>query len=153
VLLHQLSWRSHSRCCTTLCEEASVSSVTLCRLLFVRLTRQALEGGTTEPSKGNKYIFYGYAGLRRDVRPAGTVHSVAISPVRPSPPLQHHAGHCGDIPDAVEAHGDRTSPRPPLYLVRSPVDSTLESARGRRPDANLYAATLEVAPVRAQDSP
>jgi hypothetical protein len=42
-------------------------------------------------------------------------------------------GHCDDIPDAAKAHGDRTSPRPPLCLVRSPVDSTLESVRGRRP--------------------
>jgi hypothetical protein len=120
---------------------------------FVRLTHQALEGGTAEPSEGNKYVFYGYTGLRHDVRPAGTVHSVATSTVRPSPSLQHHTGHCGDTPDAVEAHGEGTSPCPPLYLVRPPVDSTLESARGRRPNANLYAATLEVAPIRAQDSP
>jgi hypothetical protein len=101
---------------------------------FVRLTRRSLEGGTVEPSKGNKYIFYGYIGLHHDVRPAGTVLSVSISPVRPSTPLQHHAGYCDDIPNVVGAHGDRTSPRLPLYLVRSPVDSTLESVRGRQPD-------------------
>jgi hypothetical protein len=63
------------------------------------------------------------------------VFSVVVNPVRPSPPLQRHAGHCDDIPDVVEAHGDRTSPRPPLYLVRPPVDATLEPARGRRPDS------------------
>jgi hypothetical protein len=101
---------------------------------FVRLTRRALEEGTAEPSKRNKYVFYGYTGLRRDVRLAGTVLSVTIRPVRPSPPLQHHARHCDNIPDVVGAHGDRTSPRSPLYLIRSPVDSTLESVHGRRPD-------------------
>jgi hypothetical protein len=78
-------------------------------------------------------FFYDYAGLRRDVRPVGTVLSVTISPVRPSLPLQRHAGHCDDIPDAIRSHGDRTSPRPPLSLVRTPVDGTLEPARGRRP--------------------
>jgi hypothetical protein len=102
---------------------------------FVRLTRRALEGGTAEPSNGGECFFYDYTGLHRDVRPAGTVFSVAISPMRPSPPLQRHAGHCDDIPDAVEAREDGTSPRPPLCLVRPPVDGTLEPARGRRPDS------------------
>jgi hypothetical protein len=74
---------------------------------FVRLTRRALEGGTAEPSNGGKCFFYDCTGLHRDVRPAGTVLSVAISPVRSPPPLQHHAGHCDDIPNAVEVHGDR----------------------------------------------
>jgi hypothetical protein len=86
-----------------------------------------------EPSNGGERFFYDYTGLHRDVGPAGTVISIAISPVRPSPPLQHHARHCDDIPNTIEAHGDRTSPRPPLYLVRTPVDSTLEPARGQRP--------------------
>jgi hypothetical protein len=99
---------------------------------FVRLTRRALEGGPAEPSNGGECFFYDYTGLHRDVRPAGTVFSVAVSPVRPSPPLQHHAGYCEDIPSAVEVHGDRTLPRPPLYLVRTPVGGTLEPAHGRR---------------------
>jgi hypothetical protein len=77
---------------------------------FVRLTRRALEGGTAKPSNRGKCFLYDYTGLHHDVRPAGTVLSVAISPVRPSPPLQHHVGHCDDIPDVVEVHGDRTSP-------------------------------------------
>jgi hypothetical protein len=129
---------------------------------FVRLTRRALEGGA-EPSKGNKYIFYGYTGLHRDVRPAGTVLSVAISPVRSSPPLQHHAGYCDDIPDAIGAHGDRTPPRPPLYFVRSPIDSTLESVCRRRPDGqplhcyprscSCTSTGLATTPQQEQDSP
>jgi hypothetical protein len=102
---------------------------------FVRLTRRALEGGgAAEPSNGGECFFYDYTGLHRDVRPARTVFSVAVSLVRPSPPLQRHAGYCDDIPNAVGAHGDRTSPRPPLYLIRTPVDGSLEPAHGRRPD-------------------
>jgi hypothetical protein len=68
------------------------------------------------------------------VTPAGIVFSVAVSPVRPFPPLQRHAGHCDDIPDVVGAHGDKTSPHPSLCLVRTPIDGTLEPAHGRRLD-------------------
>jgi hypothetical protein len=101
---------------------------------LVRLTRRALEGGRRNPRMGAD-AFCDYTGLRRDVRPVGAVFPVAVNPVRPSQPLQRHARHCADIPDVVDAHGDRTSPRPPLYLVRPPVNTTLESARGRRPDS------------------
>jgi hypothetical protein len=101
---------------------------------FVRLTRRALEGGLAEPSNGGECFFYDYTGLHRDIRPAGTVFSVAVNPVRPSPPLQCHAEYCDDIPDTVGAHGDGTSLCLPLCLVRTPVDGTLEPARGRRPD-------------------
>jgi hypothetical protein len=101
---------------------------------FVRLTHRALEGGWRNPRRGDKYFFHVYTGLHHDVRLARTVFSVSISPVRPSPPLQRHSGHCSVIPDAVKAHGDRTSPRPLLCLVRPPVNGTLESARGWRPD-------------------
>jgi hypothetical protein len=76
-----------------------------------------------------------YTRLRRDVGPVGAVIPVAVSPVRPSPSLQHHAAHCNDIPDTVGAHGDGTSPSLPLCLVRTPVDGTLEPARRRRPDS------------------
>jgi hypothetical protein len=86
----------------------------------VRLTRRALEGGPAEPSNGGECFFYDYTGLRRDVRPAGTVFSVAVNPVRPSSPLQRHAGYCDDIPDTVGAHGDGTSLCLPLCLVRTP---------------------------------
>jgi hypothetical protein len=101
---------------------------------FVRLMHQALEGGQRKPRRGDKYFFHVYTGLHRDVRPVGTVFPVAIGPVRPSPPLQHHSGHCSAIPDAVKAHRDRTSLHPLLCLVRPPINSTLELAHGRRPD-------------------
>jgi hypothetical protein len=101
---------------------------------FVRLTHRALEGGWRNPRRGDKHFFHVYTGLHHDVRLVRTVFSVSISPVRPSPPLQRHSEYCSVIPDAVKAHGDRTSPRPLLCLVRPPVNGTLESARGRRPD-------------------
>jgi hypothetical protein len=119
--------------------------------------------GTAEPSNGGECFFYDYTGLHRDVRPAGTVFSVAISPVRPSPPLQHHAGHCDDILDAVGAREDGKSPRPPLCLVRPPVDGTLKAAHGRRPDSQplhhhprsrpCKGTGLATAPQQERDSP
>jgi hypothetical protein len=61
-----------------------------CAAYFCTANTSNPQRGTAEPSKGNKYFFYFYTGLHRDVRPAGMVFSVAISPVRPSPPLQRH---------------------------------------------------------------
>jgi hypothetical protein len=131
--------------------------------IFVRLTRRALKGGTAEPSNGGECFFYDYTGLHRDVRTVGTVFSIAISPVRPSPPLQHHIGHCDDIPDAVEAREDGTSPRPPLCLAWPPVDSTLEPAHGRRPisqplrhhprSRSCTSTGLATTPKQERDSP
>jgi hypothetical protein len=130
---------------------------------FAWLTRRALEGGPAEPSNGGECFFYDHTGLRRDVRPAGTVFSIAVTPVRPSSPLQRHAGYCDDGPHAVEAHGDRTSPRLPLYLVRTPVDGTLEPAHGRRPDSQplhhhprshpCTGTGLAMTPQQERDSP
>jgi hypothetical protein len=101
---------------------------------FVWLTRRALEGGRRNPRRGNKYSFLCLHRTTHDVKPAEMILSVAISPVRPSLPLQHHSRHGSVIPDTVKAHGDRTSPHPLLCLVRPPVNDTVESARGRRPD-------------------
>jgi hypothetical protein len=66
-----------------------------------------------------EYLFRDYTGPRRDVRPAGSVIPVTVNPM-PSPPLQHYAGHCDDIPKAVGEHGDKTSPRRPLCHIRAP---------------------------------
>jgi hypothetical protein len=91
---------------------------------------------TTEGTSGTLKCFSrDYTGPRRDVGPAGAVFPVAISPVRPSPSLQRHAGYCDAIPDAVGVHGGRTSPCLPLHLVRAPVNGPLEPACGRRPDS------------------
>jgi hypothetical protein len=96
---------------------------------FVWLTRRALEVRTAEHSNGSQRFFYDYTRQHHDVRPAGMVFSVAVSPVRPSPPLQHHAGHCDDISDTVGACEDGT----PAAVPRTPpCNGTLEPAHGRR---------------------
>jgi hypothetical protein len=113
--------------------------------------------GVAEPSKGDKRFFNIYTGLHRDVRLAGTVFSVAICPVRPSPPLQHH---CNATPG--------TAATSPMLLRRTGVGhrhdchcasyappSTLPSSRpaGSGQTSDLYATTLEADPIWAQDSP
>jgi hypothetical protein len=111
-----------------------LSSVyTVCTRATLSFTA-TLEIGRRNPRRGHRRLFHACPGLRRDVRPAGPVTSVAVGPVRPSPPSRHHSGHCVTIPDAVEARGDGTSPRSLLRLVRPPVSSTLESACGRPPN-------------------
>jgi hypothetical protein len=77
----------------------------------------------------------------------------AVSPVRPSPSLQRHAAHCNDIPDTVGAHGDGTSPCLPLCLVGTPLTAPSNQSAGGGRTVNLYTATLEAAPVWAQDAP
>jgi hypothetical protein len=124
---------------------------------FVRLTRRALERGAAEPSKGDEYFFYAYTGLHHDVRPTRTVFSVAISPVRPSPPPQRHydatPGTAATFPTLLGRtgtghHHDR---RCASYGPPSTPPSSRPAGGGRT--ANLYAITLEAAPLRAQDSP
>jgi hypothetical protein len=80
---------------------------------------------------------------------------------RSSPSLStlcDHPHHCCTTPgtvttDVVGARGDKTSPRWPLCHVRGPVNDTLEPAHYSGRTTNRYAATLEAAPVRAQDAP
>jgi hypothetical protein len=98
---------------------------------LVRPTRRTLEKGRRSPRREGERLLHARTGLRRDVRPVGAVTSVAIGPVRPSPPSRRHPGHCITIPDVVEACGDRTPPRRLLCLVRPHVNDTLESSRGR----------------------
>jgi hypothetical protein len=120
---------------------------------FVWLIRQALEGGRRKPRRGDKYFFHVYIGLHRDVRPAGTVFPVAMSPLRPSLPLQRHSGHCNAIPNAVNAHG--TGHHHARYFASYDLPSMAPSSQhaGGGRTCNLCTTTLEAAPVRAQDSP
>jgi hypothetical protein len=66
---------------------------------------------TPRPRRGAgdtlEYLLRAYTGPRRDVRPAGSVIPVAVDPVRPSPPLPHHARHCGDTPTLLGRTGTR----------------------------------------------
>jgi hypothetical protein len=106
-----------------------------------------------EPSNAGGCFFYDYTGLCRDVKPAGMIFSVAVNPVRPRPPLQCHTGYCDDIPDAVGARGTgRRHARHCTSYGPSLTAPSNRSAGGSR-TASLYATTLEVAPVRAQDTP
>jgi hypothetical protein len=113
--------------------------------------------GAAEPSKGGEYFFYDYTGLCRDVRPAGTVFSITIIPVRPSPPLQHHCnailGTTTTSPTLLRRIG--TGRRHARHCASYGLPSTAPSSRpaGGGRASNLYATTLEAAPVRAQDSP
>jgi hypothetical protein len=72
--------------------------------------------------------------------------------VRPSPPLLHHAGHCDNIPTLLRRAGTRR--RHNYHCARTgPVSGTLESAHCGGQSTNRHTATLEAAPVRAQDAP
>jgi hypothetical protein len=123
--------------------------VTLCRL-----PRTA---NTPRPRRGAddtlEYLLRAYTGPHCNVRPAGSVIPVAVSPVRPSPPLPHHAGRCGDIPVLLGRMGTRHRHNGHCATYGPPVNGTLELAHHGGQSTNYYTDTLEAAPVRAQDAP
>jgi hypothetical protein len=86
---------------------------------LVRPAHCTLEKGRQSPRREDAQLLHDCMGRRCDDRPAGTVASVTIGPVRPSPPSRRHPDHRIAIPNAVEACGDRTPPRRPLCLIRS----------------------------------
>jgi hypothetical protein len=117
---------------------------------FVRLTRRALEGGQAEPSNAFPMTTQNYtvtSGGREQSSPSlstlcGHPHHCRATPgtTTTSPTLlecmgtgRRHTRHC-------------TSYGPPLT---SPSSRPVSGGR----TTSLYAATLEVAPVRAQDTP
>jgi hypothetical protein len=73
--------------------------------------------------------------------------------VRPSPPLLHHVRRCGDIPALLERAETRHCHNDHCATYALPVNGTLELAHHGGRSTNYYAATLEAAPVRAQDAP
>jgi hypothetical protein len=112
---------------------------------------------TPRPRRGAgetlEYFLRAYAGPRRDVRPAGSDIPVAVSPVRPSPPLPHYARRCGDIQALLGRTKTRHRHNGHCATYGLPVNGTLELARHGGRSTNYYAAALEAAPVRAQDTP
>jgi hypothetical protein len=112
---------------------------------------------TPRPRRGAgetlEHLLRAYAGPRRDVRPAGSGIPVAVSPVRLSPPLPHHARRCGDIPALLGCAGTRHRHNSHCATYGLPVNSTLELAHHGGRSTNYCAAALEAAPVRAQDAP
>jgi hypothetical protein len=120
-----------------LCGKAGVNSVTLCRPLSYGPHVAPLEGGRRNPQKRYGCLPCARAGRCRDVRPAGCVFSVTSAPVRPSPPLCRHPGHCSAIPGTVGSRDGGTSPHPPLCDFQPSVSMTLEPMYGRRPNERL----------------
>jgi hypothetical protein len=156
ALFCQLPGEDHPRHCTALCGEVGVNSWH-CAAYFCTANTSSPRMWAAEPSKGGKYFFCVCTGLHHDVRPAGTVFSVAVSPVRPSLPLQHHCnatpGTAMTSPTLLRCTG--TGRRHARHCASYGLPPTAPSSRpasgGRA--SNLYATTLEAAPVRAQDSP
>jgi hypothetical protein len=124
-----------------------------------RLTCRALKGGAGGTLE---YLLRAYTGPRRDIRPAGSVIPVAVNSVRPSPPLPHHTGHCGDIPTLLGRTGTRHDhdghcatygPRqrhPRTGPPRRPVNQPLH----RHPRSRSCASTRRTTtPQRERDSP
>jgi hypothetical protein len=112
---------------------------------------------TPRPRRGAgdtlEYLLRAYAGPYRDVGLAGSVIPVAIGPVRPSPPLQHHAGRCGDIPAPLGRTGTGHRHNGHCATYGLPVNGTLELAHHGGRSTNNCAAALEAAPVQARDAP
>jgi hypothetical protein len=73
--------------------------------------------------------------------------------VRPSPPLLHHAGRCGDVSVLLGRTGTRHRHNGHCATYGLPVNGTLELAHHGGRSTSYYAAALEAAPVRAQDAP
>jgi hypothetical protein len=71
--------------------------------------------------------------------------------VRPSPPLPRHAAYSYNCSDAVEHAG--TGRRHACYCTSYGSPSTAPSSPPEDAPVNHHVSTLEVAPVRAQDTP
>jgi hypothetical protein len=139
------------------CVERPVSAPWHCAAYFCTTNTSSPRKGTAEPSKGGKYFSHVYTGLHHDVRPAGTVFSVSISPVWPSPPLQRHCnaapGTAAPSPTLLRRTG--TGHRHARHCASYGLPSTAPSSRptGSGRTSTLYATTLEAAPVREWNSP
>jgi hypothetical protein len=118
----------------------------------VRLTCRTIEKGRRRPRRGDERLLHTRTGLRRDLRLVGAVTSVAIGPVRPSPPSRHHPGTASPSPMLWKraATGHLHAGYCALYGLTSTVPSSPHADGPRTGD--LYAATLEAAPGHAQDA-
>jgi hypothetical protein len=112
----------------------------------VRLTRRALESGLAAPSNHFLVNLQGQAMTlgRRNAIP------VTVDPVRPSPCLQHHAGHCYNNSSAVGHAG--TGRRQACHCNPYGSPSTASSSPPEEATANHYAFTLEAAPVQVRNA-
>jgi hypothetical protein len=111
----------------------------------VRSTCRTLERGRRSPRREDGRLLHTCTELRRDVGPAGPVTSVAIGPVRPSPPsptpspaLHHHPQHCGGT-----GRQDASTP-----VVVCPA-----SSRQPHPRAYVWAMTKRATPTTPPSKP
>jgi hypothetical protein len=129
ALLRQLPWRGHPRHCAMLCGMASNNPVALCHPLpYGRHVAPSKKDGGALEEKANDYAAPAQ-GRCRDVGPAGPLTSIAIDPVRPSPPsptpsrpLHHHPQRCGSVrrwDTAKQAIVPRTASRQQHPRVRT----------------------------------
>jgi hypothetical protein len=112
--------------------------------------RNTLEGGRRSPRRGDGCMFRARPRPRRDV---GPVSSVAIGPMRPSPPSRRHPGHCSTIPDAVGARATRRRHACCCTPYGPPSAAPSSQRTGDDRTEDSYAATLEAAPGQTQGTP
>jgi hypothetical protein len=139
--------------CAMLCDMASNNPVALCHPLpYGRRAAPSKKDGGALEGKTDDYATPAQ-GQHRDVGPAGPVTSIAISPVWPSPPSQHHPGHCITIPNTVG--GGATRRRHTGRCAPCGLSSATPSNRCTDDDqtGDPYTATLETAPGRIQGTP
>jgi hypothetical protein len=104
ALLRQLPWRGYPRHCAMLCGMVSNNLVALCHPLpYGRRAAPSRKDGGALEGKVNSYATP-MQERHRDARPAGSVTSIAIGPVRPSPPsptpsrpLHRHPRRCRSV--------------------------------------------------------
>jgi hypothetical protein len=120
---------------------------------LVRLTRRALERGRRNPRRGDERLFHACPGLRRDVRPAGPVTSVAVGPVRPSSPSNTIPGTASPSP-TLWGYGT-TRHRHASCCAPYGLPSAAPSSRHTDDDSteDFNTATLEAAPGQTQGMP
>jgi hypothetical protein len=113
----------------------------------VRLTHRTLERGLVAPSNPPLVTLQG----RTMTSGRRERHTVAVSPVRPSPPLQCHAVQYCNHSNAVKHAG--MGRRHAYHSTPYGSPSTAPSGLLGDTPVNRYASTLEAAPVQVQGTP
>jgi hypothetical protein len=108
-------------------------------------TRRTLERGWRSPRREDGRLLPARTGLRRDVGSAGPVTSVAIGPMRPSLPSQHHPGHCITISYIVGGTGRQDAATPAAVRPTAP--------RQPHPRGNVRTTTKRATPIPPPSKP
>jgi hypothetical protein len=137
---------------------ASNNPVTLCHPLpYGRRAAPSKKDGGALEGKTNDYVAP-TQGQRRDIGPAGPVTSVAIGPVRPSPPsptpsraLHHHPQHCGgtgrqDAATLSAVHPVASRQPHPRVHVRATTKQAIPTTSPSKPLLDGYRARHDAPP-------